>query len=186
MTHRVVVVDACCMLNLLATGLEVEIATALDAVLILTPHAYGETQFLCGPPDPDDEEQKPTRIPVDLTRLRQADRLQIHRFGDEVAEAFVACAVHLRDADASSVALAAMLKAPLASDDGRVQKIARQVYPWLQVTTTLQIVRESVERLGISGGELRALLQDLRQRGNFEPPRRDPERAWFDRAMFNP
>jgi hypothetical protein len=81
------------------------------------------------------------------------------------------------------VALAATLKVALASDDGKVQKVARRLYPELPVISTLQLVREGVERLGVVGEGLRELLCDLRLRGNFEPPRRDPERAWFEAVM---
>jgi len=180
---RALVVDACCLLDLLATGREVELAVALDAALMVTPHAFGETQFLVGPPEPDDEQQRPTRSPVDLAPLVSAERLSVHAFGEEALDAFTACAAHLRDADASSVALAATLGLPLSSDDGKVQKIARQLYPTLVVTSTLQIVREAVQRKGIVGDDLRDLLSNLRRRGNFAPPRRDPERAWFESVL---
>jgi predicted nucleic acid-binding protein len=182
-TSRIIVIDACCLLNLLATRREVELAAALGASLVVTPQAQGETCFLCGPPEPDDEEQLPTRVPVELSPLLRSGRLRVHDFGEEVAEAFELCANFLRDADASSVALAATLKVALASDDGKVQKVARRLYPELPVISTLQLVREGVERLGVVGEGLRELLCDLRLRGNFEPPRRDPERAWFEAVM---
>jgi hypothetical protein len=183
-TPRILVVDACCLLNLLATGREVELAAGLDATLVVSPQARNESRFVHGPPDPDDDEQNPTRVPVDLAPLILAERLEVHDMGEEVADAFVECANHLRDADASSVAIAATMRVPLASDDGKVQKVARRLYPKLVVVSTLQIVREAVERAGISGAPLRQiLLRDLRMRGNFEPPRRDPERAWFEATL---
>lgn len=180
MTARILVVDACCLLNLLATGRELELAVALDATFLVTPQAHGETRYLCGPPDPDVDGQPPTQIPVELSPLMQAQRLEVHALSEADAEAFIACASHLRDADASSVALAATRHVPLASDDGKVKKIARRLYPEMEVISTLQIIREAVEHVGIVGEPLKQLLQDLCTRGNFSPPRRDPARAWFE------
>ena len=177
---RRLVVDACALLNLLATGREVELAVALDAVLVCSAQAHAETLFLCGPPAPDDEEQQATRIPVDLRPLREADRLSVLVLADDMADALVLCATHLRDADASAVALAATMAVPLVSDDGRVQKVARKLYPDLVVLSTLQLVREAAARAGIEGEPLRRLARDLHERGNFDPPRRDPERSWFE------
>ncbi len=81
------------------------------------------------------------------------------------------------------MALAWTLQLPLVSDDGKVQRVARQLYPALVVVSTLQIVREASERAAITGKQLAELLRDLRTRGNFAPPRRDPERAWFEAGL---
>ena len=177
---RHLVVDACALVNLLATGREVELTVALDAVLVSSAQARAEALFLCGPPAPDDEEQRATRIPVDLAPLLETGRFSVRVLGDDMADAFVLCATHLRDADASAVALAASLAVPLVSDDGRVQKVARTLYPGLVVLSTLQLVREAAARAGIEGEPLRQLARSLHERGNFDPPRRDPERSWYE------
>lgn len=183
MTPRVYVMDACSLLNLLATGREVELATALGALLVSSAKARAETQFLCGPPDPEDEEGHPTKVPVNLEPLIRAGRLEVRVLGDESADVLADCAQYLRDADASAVALASTLGAPLVSDDGKVQKVARRLYPDLAVVSTLQLVREAAERAKIMGRELVTLAQNLHDRGNFDPPRRDPEREWFENLL---
>jgi len=183
---RVLVVDACCLLNLLATGREVELAIALGAVFVSSAQARAETRFLCGPPDPDDEEQRLTKTPVNLAPLLDAGRLDVRVLGEDAADALVHCANHLRDADASAVALAATLVVPLVSDDGKVQKVAHKLYPELVVLSTLQLVREAAGRAGIDGEPLRELAKNLHERGNFDPPRRDPERVWFEKLLRRP
>jgi len=180
---RVLVVDACTLLNLLATGREVELVIALEAVLVSSAQARAEALFLCGPPAVDDEEQRPTKVPVDLVPLIDAGRLLVRALADDTANAFVARAAHLRDADASAVALAATMAVPLVSDDGKAQRVARRLHPDLVQLTTLQLVREAVERAGIEGAPLRELAKYLHERGNFDPPRRDPERSWFEDVL---
>src|SRR4051812_45260239 len=109
-----IVVDACFLLNLLATGREVEIVRALSVSLFIAPQARGETVYLAGPPEPDDVESRPTRESVDLSGLERDGCLHVEALDAAATELHVQCAEHLRDADAACLALAASMNIPLA------------------------------------------------------------------------
>lgn len=174
---RTVVVDACCALNLLATGRELDVLRACDVELIISEQAHGEALFLHTPPDADGVR---SRQPASTERLRAAGRLQIRSLDTEaLIAAFVACAAQLRDEDASCVALAGALGLPLLTDDGKERRIAREQFPGIELVSTLTVLDGAVRALALPEHELLGLVADLRWRGNFAPPRRDPLSPWY-------
>lgn len=174
---RAVAVDACCTLNLLATGRELELLRACDVELFISPHAHGEALFLHTPPDADGVRSKQ---PASTERLRAAGRLRIRSLDTEaLIAAFITCAAQLRDEDASCVALAGALGMPLMTDDGKERRIAREQFPAIELVSTLAMLDEAVRVLAMPDQELFGLVADLRWRGNFAPPRRDPLSPWY-------
>lgn len=174
---RAVVVDACCILNLLATGRELDLLHACDLDLIISEQAHGEALFLHAPPDADGVRAKQ---PASTERLLTARRLRIRSLDTEpLIAAFVACAAQLRDEDASCVALAGVLGLPLLTDDGKERRIAREQFPRIELISTLAVLDEAVRVLAMPEHELLGLAADLRWCGNFAPPRRDPLSPWY-------
>lgn len=177
MVTRSLVVDACCTLNLLATRLEVEIVQACELELIISDRAHREALFLHAPPD---DEGVRTKEPASTERLRVAGCLQIRELDSEpLLEAFVTCAAQLRDEDASCVALAGVLGLPLMTDDAKEQRVARAIFPNLEIVSTLEVIQDAVRRLALPEDAVLRLVADLRWRGNFAPPRRDPRSPWY-------
>ncbi|HEX7839853.1 MAG TPA: hypothetical protein VF469_20395, partial [Kofleriaceae bacterium] len=174
---RSLVIDACCTLNVLATRLEAEIASACDLQLIMSDRAHGEALFLHSPPDEDGVR---TKEPASTERLRAAGRLEIRALDtDGLLDAFVECAAQLRDEDASCVALAGGLGLPLMTDDGKGRRVAREIFPGIEIVSTLAVLHDAVRALGLPEEAQLRLVSDLRWRGNFAPPRRDPLSAWY-------
>ena len=93
--------------------------------------------------------------------------------------AFVRCAEHLPDADASSVALAGALNLPLATDDPKERRVAEALFPGIQLRSTLELLHDATLALGLAESELKRVAYDLRWRGNFLPPKRDAYRDWY-------
>lgn len=174
---RSLVVDACCTLNVLATRLELEIARACDLHFTISDKAHGEALFLHSPPD---DEGVRTKEPASTLALRNAGRLSIRVLDTtELLDAFVDCAAHLRDEDASCVALAGILGLPLMTDDGKEQRVARMLFPSIQIVSTLAVLQDAATALNLSEVDLIHLATDLRWRGNFAPPRKDPLSPWY-------
>jgi predicted nucleic acid-binding protein len=172
---RTFVIDACCTLNLLATGRELDILDALDLKLLDTEFASKESLWLWTPPD---EEGQRHQEPVSTTHLRRLGLLtETPLDTDELADAFVACVEHINDADASCIALARVLRLPLITDDRKERRIATKLFPELELVSTLDLFHEASanwteqQRLEVAVA--------LRWRGNFAPPRRDPRADWY-------
>lgn len=170
------VADACFLLNLLATRREVRTIEALVLRLVATPQAWAEVQYLAGPRD---ERGRPTRLPVDKAALLAAG-LRVVAVPEAAADLLVACAAELRrDGDSTSLALAAHLGLPLATDDRRVREVAGRQVPPVVVVSTLEVVREMGTVLSLSEAELAIVASDLAVHGNFLPPRDDALAAWY-------
>lgn len=177
MAIRQVVIDACCTLNLLATRREVEIVRALELHLVDTPQTCGEPMFLWTPPDDDGER---TRHPVTTDALRRAGHLTTRPLEtDALVDAFVAAAARIKDTDASCIALAGALGLPLMSDDRKERRIATEMFPSIELVSTLDVLHDASQVLGWDEDELKRVGAALRCGGNFAPPRQDPRTAWY-------
>lgn len=178
-----IVADACFLLNLVATRRAQEIVRALAISLIVCPNVRGEALFLVGAPDPDDPEAKPQKEPVDLTPFEALGMLRVEPLLPDWADIRVRWAPHLRDNDAASVVLAEAMNLPLATDDGKVRRVVKRLRPEMSLLSTLQVLRKATTALELDVDATSALLHDLRVRGNFAPPRTDPDRSWYEAAL---
>lgn len=184
MAARKLVIDACCMLNLLATRRELEIASALSLYLLDTPQTCTEPLTLWTPPDAEGQRSKePTSTEV----LRRAGRLATHPLDDDaLIDAYVAAVAQIKDTDASCIALAGVLELPLMTDDRKERRIARDLFPAIDLVSTLDILAEAAGALTWSAADLRSAAADLRWRGNFAPPRHDPRKTWYEDLLTEP
>jgi predicted nucleic acid-binding protein len=174
---RRLVIDSCCMLNLLATRREVEIVQSLSVLLLDTEKVSREPMFLSTPPDKDGIRRKENASTI---RLRTAGCLETHALdSDALIDAFVACAERIKDTDASCIALAGVLQIPLMTDDRKERKVATDIFPGIELVSTLDLVHDAASTLGWSKDELTRVAVDLRWRGNFAPPKRDPRGDWY-------
>ncbi|HEX8795229.1 MAG TPA: hypothetical protein VF765_29980 [Polyangiaceae bacterium] len=177
MAIRDVVIDACCTLNLLATRREVEILGALEIRLFDTPKTAGEPMFLWSPPDQDGER---TRELVTTVGLRQAGHLMTRALDtDALVDAFVAAAALIKDTDASCIAVAGTMRLPLITDDRKERRIATDLFPAIELVSTLDLLHDASRALRWNEDELARVAIALRWGGNFAPPRQDPRAAWY-------
>ncbi len=176
-----IVIDTCCTLNLLATRRAREIVQALKIQLLDTPQVRVEALMLWTPPDSDGQRSKE---PVSADVLRLAGHLEMRSLTDDATlEAFVDAAARINDADASCIALAGVLKVPLMTDDRKERRIARELFPSIELVSTLDVVADAARALAWSEAELSKIGSDLRWRGNFAPPRNDPRCRWYEKLL---
>jgi predicted nucleic acid-binding protein len=119
--------------------------------------------------------------------LRRAGHLETRPLeGDALVDAFIAAAARIKDTDASCIALAGVLKVPLMKDDRKERNVARELFPTIELLSTLDVLSEAEKALGWSTEELALVARDLRWRGNFAPPRRDPRARWYESLLRGP
>lgn len=177
MAIREVVIDACCTLNLLATRRELEIVRALELRLLDTPQVSGEPMFLWSPPN---EEGERTREPVSTSALRSNGYLSTRLLDtDAFLDAFVAAATRIKDTDASCIALAGTLNVPLMSDDRKERRIAKDLFPQIELVSTLDVLHDASRMLRWDTQELMRTAISLKWCGNFLPPKSDPRATWY-------
>ena len=175
------VIDACCTLNLLATRCELEIVSALGIRLFDTPKTAVEPMFLWSPPDENGER---SRQSVTTNSLRHAGHLMTVAIDtDSLIDAFVAAAALIKDADASCIAVAGTLGLPLITDDRKERRIATDLFPSIEIVSTLDLLHGASLALGWKEEELRRVAVALRWGGNFAPPRHDPRASWYSALL---
>ena len=178
-----IVIDACCTLNLLATRREIEIVRALKMHLLDTPQVRVEALTLWTPPDSDGQRSK-ERATTDA--LRAAGHLETRSLAiDEFVDAFVIAAARIKDTDASCIALAGVLNIPLLTDDRKERRVASDLFPSIKLVSTLDVLADAAQSLSWSRKELARVASDLRWRGNFAPPRNDPRGRWYEALLKN-
>lgn len=178
---RTVVIDTCCTLNLLATRREVAIVRSLVMQLLDTPQVSREPMTLWTPPDHDGIR---TKEPASTGSLRQSGHLRTQPLDTEaLVDAFVDAAARIKDADASCIAVAGVLRLPLLTDDRKERRLARQLFPAIELVSTLDLIEEAARTLAWTREELVRIASDLRWRGNFAPPKGDPRGAWYESLL---
>jgi predicted nucleic acid-binding protein len=177
MAPRELVIDSCCMINLLATRCELEIVRALHVRLLDTTHTSIEPTALWTAPD---DQGRRGRTSVSTNALREAGLL-VTRPLDTAAlrDAFVRAAEQIGAADASCIALAGVRGLPLVTDDRKERRVALELFPALELRSTLDLLHDAGQALAWDDDRLARVAADLRWRGNFAPPRQDARAGWY-------
>ncbi len=174
-----VVIDACSSLNLFASGRPVDIAKAANLRLLVLPEVEAEAKHLLGEPDEDGARAED---PIDWKAFLAAGVAESTLLPDEALPELIALASRLTDVDARCVALANHLKIGLLSDDGKVRKVF-SASGGVGLRSTVSTIREAATALPLDPATVRAMFDRIRERARFEPPRKDPDYAWYSAQM---
>lgn len=172
--------DACCAINLLATGRMESVLRALPYRFAVAEHVLDTEVLHLG--ERDDETGENRMRSVTLKPLVEQKLLEVLRPtpGGEV-ETFVSLALELDDGEAVTAALSIHRGGQLATDDRKAIRVLGNVVPSLEVRRTSQLLRAWAEQGRVSGELLRQVLVDVEQKASFVPPRDDPEAEWWVR-----
>jgi predicted nucleic acid-binding protein len=98
---------------------------------------------------------------------------------DALVDAFALAGERISATDASCVAFAGRLRLPLVTDDRKQRRVASELFPGIELISTLDLLHDAAQALGWSDDEIASVAADLRWRGNFAPPRQDPRSNWY-------
>jgi len=174
--HRSLVVDSCSMINLMASGRAREVLAALELRLVGAPTLTAEAMWLSSEPD---KQGRRARSRIDLVPLQNAALLTIEALPQVGAGHFVALCQQLSDPDATVVALAVSTGRPLLTDDAKIRRVTAEFFPDLALPSTLGLLRQAADLLGLTRAECEQLAHALRWRANFLAPRTDPDAEWY-------
>ncbi len=171
---RLLVLDACCVINLLASAREAAILGALPYRCGVVGPVLRKEVLRVG----DSESAAPRTLhPLCDQGLLEVLELK----GEEEEGPFIALAMDLDDGEAASGALAVHRSAILATDDAKAVRILTGEPYRLEVVGTPWMI-EHWSRAGPSPSEVREVILRIQEVGRFLPPKRDPLREWW-RAM---
>jgi predicted nucleic acid-binding protein len=177
MPGETVILDACCTLNLAATGRMAQILERLPFRFCIGRRARGEAQWLRIPGEEERER-------VDLEPLLQLSLLVIEELQDAAEEAlFVQFSEHIADGEAEAAALAILRSYVLATDDRKARRVVTAADRPVQLTGTLELIREWQDEAGIQETDMANVLRRIAERARYRPRRNHPLWDWWSRLM---
>ena len=171
------VIDACCLIDLLASGHAEEILLACDHEWHLPVAVQGEGQFV-RQLDPGDQ-NKIIQVPVDLNPLFTAGVLTLCQ-SENQAESylFTQYATQFRsDGEAICLALAESRGWIIATDDRKAIRIAQQV--GLTVFSCPELVKSWADADHLDQATRAKTLKDIELLAQFRPNPTMPEHHWW-------
>ncbi|HLZ09063.1 MAG TPA: PIN domain-containing protein, partial [Chloroflexota bacterium] len=174
---RALVLDACSLLNLVASRRFTDIARAISVQLLTTPIVAAEVLYVRKGGGSGELEN------VDLRSLQVAGHLSVVALETPNEQAtFVSLAVELDDGEAEASALAIHRGGALVTDDRAARRVLRQRDPEFPLMTTSEVIKEWSDQVVLNARDLARVLIDVEERARFRPHRGDPLLAWWDAA----
>lgn len=188
-----VLLDACCLINLFATGRAEELLAGLPYELAVSGYVAADEVLEIDSIQPDEAgdpvAQEHPRLALRPLISDLADRGVLELMNLETAEEereLVRFARDLDDGEAHTAALAVTRGARVATDDRKAIRVLRAA--WRErgdtgdpILRTSQLLFPWAEALGLADDELARLLRDVARRASFFPPRDDPHvQRWME------
>jgi hypothetical protein len=174
--------DACCAINLLASGMFAEVAHA-QGIPVAVADLVLEREVLRIPGGGSDEAGGDVADERTLTLqpLVDAGAIEVMSVEGEEIETFVSLALRLDDGEAMSAALAIHRRGALATDDRKAIRVLGAVAPDLEVRRTSDLVRRWIEMADPPDARVREVLRRIERDASFTPPAADPNATWWRR-----
>lgn len=174
--------DACAVVNLFATRRMEQILAAVDGQVAIADVVAREAQFVWRGGGGEDARE---REPVDLRPCLDDGLLTV--ISTDVEEellTFIDLALVIDEGEAMTAALAIHRSGNVVTDDRKATRVLTE--RGVSVRSTLDAVKGWSELRGPAQEDVQAALIDLRQRGNYEPSKSHPLRAWWDDVLALP
>lgn len=178
---ELILLDACCVLNLYATRRCEEILRAIAARFAVADLVAGEAIYVFrGGAGPDARE----RDQIDLRALSDAGMLEIlHSQSVDETASFVNFAAELDDGEAMTCALAVHRGTTVATDDRKALRILKERAPQVPVYTTCHLLQQWATSGTVTAPDVRQALLDIQERGRYLPPKDHPLSTWWESVI---
>lgn len=172
MDERPIILDACCVLTLYATGSFAHILQLLPPAFHVGQRARGEAQWIRD--DGPNERQT-----VDLAPALESGDLVMDTLDVRAALLFTSLAAFMEDGEAEAASLAIERGYALATDERKVHRILGEMHPCIPIYSTPGLLREWQMNSSIPDSEMSELLRRVAYGATFQPRRSDPLRRWW-------
>jgi hypothetical protein len=175
---ELLLLDACCLINLLATGRMEEILEALP--FRFATSRLVATQEVLAIARETDEGMPLEREVIPPDALENARNLSLLDLStdQELAE-FVRFAAHLDDGEASVCALALSRGGGVATDDLKALRVLRREAPDVLTLQTPELLHDWAHLSGASASAITRVLRSIERRARFRPRRGAPRFEWW-------
>ncbi|TAF09878.1 MAG: hypothetical protein EAZ77_04310 [Nostocales cyanobacterium] len=177
-THSHIILDACCVLNLCASGHFLAILKSLPAEIVVT--TVVQERELNTLQQLQEEENDAV---LEFEAAIQQGLLKVVDFESEAEEeSFVNYAAILDDGESATCAIAVHRKWAVATDDKRAISFIKKEAPNIQILSTSEIIKHWSEKESIDSSVLSNVLNAIRIKGHYVPGKNDPLRSWWQNA----
>ena len=177
------IIDCCSLLNLYAGWGGLDNLLQLEHSWFICKAVEGESQIT----REYDEHQQPQDRELTLQPFVQSGVLQvIGPETDEEIESYLEFAELIDDGEAQSIALAKHRGLTLLTDDRKALKIAQSQHVGIETISTVDVLREWIERSGIQIADVRKTLTRIRELARFAPPKNSTDLAWWITQLTEP
>lgn len=174
MPNPPLLLDACVTINLCAAGRIEQIAHHVGRTFLATRQAAREVGHLR-----DTTDGETTIIAVDLARHVNVGFFEITDMMAEEIPLYVELAGLVDDGEASTIAVALSRGLLLATDDRKARRLcAERGLP--TPTGTVALIRQYCEATALDHAGVSQVLAAIRNHASFQPPRHDPDLAWWN------
>ena len=183
-THplELTLLDASCLLNVYATERLRDIAIALPRRLGVADYVINREALYVRTQDEAGDYAE--RTPVDLAPLVNEGLIQVVSLGHpEELAAYVDFAARVDDGEAVTSALALHNGYAVATDDRKARRVLAELAPWVQLVSTLDLLREWTIAASISDATLRQSMMAMQSGASYTPSARDPSYEWWLAVM---
>ncbi|MCA9093070.1 MAG: hypothetical protein KDA68_06260 [Planctomycetaceae bacterium] len=182
-----IVVDACCLINLVASGNILPTSTEMGKKskkasfpgTLHVPEIVANEALYILQPDSDDPSAL-IKTPIDLSASReQRLLLDCNIEGIEESSLFVQLAVRLDDGEAASLAIAKNRSWTLATDDRVAATLAAELS--VVVLNTPELVKLWADHVGANARQIHKTIHSIQTNAKFVPRQESREAEWWQR-----
>jgi hypothetical protein len=179
-SHSHILLDACCILNFCASGRLLEILQVIPAqvtVAVVVQERELKTLQRLRKEENDSVNQFEIAITQGLLKIVDFE-------SEEEAELFVNyVAVLGDDGESATCAIAIHRGWGIATDDKKAISRFQQDAPYLQILSTLDVIKYWSEKSVLDSSALRDILMAIRVKGRYLPHETHPLRNWWEAAL---
>jgi hypothetical protein len=180
--HECIILDACCLINLYASGRMGDILASLSKPAYAARYVWSnEALTVNGAPNSGGDFQETS---IDLGPLIGGGLLGLADLETEDEETlFVNFAASLDDGEAITGALAAARNWCLATDDKRARNVFSDQVPQMQLLSSPELVKRWADVTAAEADEVCTVVRRIHLHGHYIPPARHPLYEWWQRYL---
>ncbi|MFT4039000.1 MAG: hypothetical protein QM692_12520 [Thermomicrobiales bacterium] len=176
----VVLLDACSLINLYATGYLPEILAMVPARCVVTDVVMGEALFLRRH---DKEGVADERVPIRLQPLLDTGLLSVvSSEDDDELLTYIDLTAEVDPGEAMTIALAVHRGWHVMTDDRKARRVVNE--RGIACVSSLELVRHWSAGSAISDAVLRGALQAIQQQARWKPGRVHPLADWWEQVLI--
>lgn len=176
---RRILLDACCLINLFASGRIEEILSVLPSRFCVAEKVTEEALYILL--EDEGEDVTAEREVISAQPLITAGLVAVMRPESEEEEAaYIDFAVDLDDGEAMTCALGVRRSFDVATDERKAIRILGERAPNVVVHTTASLIKAWADLSQADRQIVRRTLQSIQIRGRFRPGRQEPLQTWWE------